>query len=198
LPWSMRNYKTYGTFTLSPSGAYNFAAVAIAPARGLVEGRDRLDILREWETIASQSDQGNPFKKSAILAGLARTWALSHPIALVGAVLRGQAALLLGPSRAVWEELGISAPSPGAPSIPIALLVVWRAAVVLTAGIGVYQSFRKRQLIYPGLAVLIYICLLAFPSGAGGYGRFSVPIIPALALLAGLACRSKPGQSTST
>ncbi len=198
VPWCVRNQRNYGRFALSSSGAYNVAALIVGPARSRSLGQEASADLQVWSEELATLDPGtrsNPYALAERARDVAVDWARAHPISLAKALVRSQLQLWFGPGRNYWGSL-FGVPIESLSGAFVATLVAGRVALALVAFGGSWALFRsggeRRRLALIAAGIVL---LHALPVGSAGYSRFLRPIVPWLALLAGLglaplACRA--------
>ena len=198
VPWMIRNAATAGSFTVSSVASVNLyyhrAEKVLDAGRG-----------REEEPPANPPGENDPAALSRMrregLSVLRR-----HPATLVRLTLKAWARtfgpderplfLLLGVAvgpEPFWLSRGTSrepANAAVAENLLEGIFLVLLAAAVLR-GIAAARDPSLRPLVVSALAVVAYFLLV---SGPEYYGRFRVPIVPFLALVAGAGCE-RPRRS---
>jgi 4-amino-4-deoxy-L-arabinose transferase-like glycosyltransferase len=187
LPWCVRNQLVFGRLELSSAGPYNIAVLWVGPARSLSQGqvaRARLDV---WQADLDHAYPGwrdwDPYRQAEAAAALSLQWARAHPWTVIKYVAHGFVGSLLGPGQGVFESL--VGPAPAALYRAYRILgVLWALGVASLAAVGLVRSVRGRRESLVWLAFASAALAMVVAPGSAGHGRFRVPAVPLMAMLA--------------
>lgn len=182
LLWSVHTARHYGTFSPGCSLPFNLAVSWAGIAKQRAEGLVPEATMDIWDDeLGEWAHEANPFKKSAKAAAVAARWMITHPWPMAKELCRSTFTFWLGPFRGAWEQ--ILGPLP---AYCVAVLVVARAAYALLAIVGLFTLLRSRVNLGLGSLSTAMIVFHEIPVGCAGYGRYAVPVMPFVSLLAAI------------
>ena len=194
--WQVRNHRVVNSWSVSQIQAINLYCYRGASAEA---GARNLSLATVWKQRGCPADGGvtgwcpslggcdervprtiGPRFDELERQGVRTT--LHYPLETAGSTVRGGWRLLVGPgTETVARFLAVEQSS-----LLTAVLGVWMLAVELAAALGLVQLLRsaERRYWFFVAATLAYVVVIS--SGPETYSRFRTPLVPLIAMFAGL------------
>ena len=186
--WFSHNYSLTGMPAFSTVQGVNLALYRAVGAMIHEEGVSRNEARREMRRLveAETTPQMNPAEVAAIETRVGVREILERPRGYIVSATRGSIYTLFGPGRAdIRERLSTGRWAIIAPPL-VVLSIASAVGMALCAAVGVWHLIRRRTwapLLLLGLPVTY---LLLIGSGQESEARFRVPLVPMIAILAGI------------
>ncbi|RKY69596.1 MAG: hypothetical protein DRQ24_10590, partial [Candidatus Latescibacterota bacterium] len=182
--WIVRNGIATGAYTLSDIGSVNLYFYRAAAVIAELENRPFSEVqkeLREEIKTATLRQRLSPPQTLHLMNRNATAILLDHPFLVLKHATIGALHMLLGPGKAVFEQLvGTS------DSKVVLCLIGWSwlhlALVYMLAARYVFTSKQNERWLF--LATIVYFCLLS--AGPEAYSRFRAPLMPVFCVMAGM------------
>jgi 4-amino-4-deoxy-L-arabinose transferase-like glycosyltransferase len=182
--WVIRNDVMGGVATISTAQGYNVlylgAAGALAESKGvpLVEAQKELT----EQVQAELPPHATPGQIDKAEQSLGERVIRDHVTGFAKETVKGGGRLLLGPGS---DEFG---PATGGHATQLlkAYGILYLVALYVLVVVGLWSAWRSRRLRNCVLPLIASVYLVLISSGLGAYSRYRVPIMPFLALLAGV------------
>jgi 4-amino-4-deoxy-L-arabinose transferase-like glycosyltransferase len=188
LGWMSRNHALTGVFVFT---TIEGASLLDYRAAGALEEEEEIPIgearARARAAAAAETLPGmNAAERSRVASRVGLKMIVDHPGGYLRMAVRGLLMTLVGPGQAeLQDRLG----EQGEPVVRAAVLfsATSATALVLFAAVGAIVAIQRRSAPAMTVVVLPIVYLLVIGSGQESYSRFRVPLVPLLALLAGVA-----------
>lgn len=185
--WILRNFATFGVASLSPMGAVNLYFHRAAYIQARVDHVSVDDVRNRWERdFEDRSASWSEPARMAWLGAEGRRIITAHPATYLQ--LYGEGLWrMFGPERNhILPRLGIAGDTIWSPLI-LATSLLQLGIVYVLALVGSVKGLVhpvRRTMTFMLLCLIAYFVLMAGPEA---YARFRVPLMPLLAVLAGMA-----------
>ena len=182
--WIVRNGIATGAYTLSDIGSVNLYFYRAAAVIAELENRPFSEVqkeLREEIKTATLRQRLSPPQTLHLMNRNATAILLDHPFLVLKHATIGALRMLLGPGKAVFEQIvGTSDSKVVLPLIGWSWLHL--ALVYMLAARYVFTSKQNERWLF--LATIVYFCLLS--AGPEAYSRFRAPLMPVFCVMAGM------------
>ena len=199
LPWMIRNYRAFGSFSISTSGPFNILALNVAPAEAARTGEDLPEARRRLFKEADQlmqaegidPDHAGPFTQARYWQKVGIGYIMREPVIFVKAYAGGIAYMFTNLASGIYTNM--LEHHPGLPKsrrspTQVALILIIGPYLLVTyactlAGLFLAWRDRRSALLLVFVAIAVYFVLA---TGAGGMARFKIPAIPFYLAFAGI------------
>ena len=211
-PWLLRNWARLGKPVLCTFGSValldNQAAGALSAEKGIPLDEARLRLRQRIEEGCPEGPDADPLGYSGRMSKVAWEVILANPWTCLKVQARGICAVLFAPIRSSLDlQLGLSAAGTQVGGWSQLLRMTSRPTLVLVGaqllllavlwggyGAGLRVLWHRKSWLPLALLCLVpaYFCLA--PLGSGSYARFRAPLLPALAVAAGVGIAGTAGR----
>jgi Dolichyl-phosphate-mannose-protein mannosyltransferase len=190
--WIVRNEVVGGGVTISTIESYNLYYYR---ALGVVEQTQNLSEAQAYEEMSNElkaklPGHPSPTETSAAERSMATTIIREHPVPYAKEVVKGAIRIVAGPGldETVYALTGHTTELPNVYAVPYLI------AFYILVALGLWSALRARLLRNGVLPVLVILYLLVVASGLEAYFRFRTPMMPFLALFAGVGLATVLGH----
>ncbi len=182
--WAIRNDTIGGVATISTAQGYNIlylgAAGALAESRGIPLVEAQKEMTEELQ--AKLPLHASPAQIDRAEQSLGVSVIRAHATGFAKEAAKGGGRIMFGPGSDEFKP----ATAGRATDLLRAYGIVYLVALYVLAAIGLFSAWRSRRLRSCALPLIVIVYLVAISSAFGAYSRYRVPIMPFLALFAGL------------
>jgi hypothetical protein len=190
--WIVRNEVAGGGVTISTIGSYNLYYYR---ALGVVEQTQNLSQAQAYEEMSNELKaklpaHPSPTQTSAAEQSMATTIIRQHPVPYAEEVVKGAMRIIAGPGLDETAD----ALTGHTTELPNVYAVPYLIAFYILVALGLWSVWRARLLRNGVLPVIVILYLLVVASGLEAYFRFRTPMMPFLALFAGVGLATVLGH----